>query len=125
MVKRGRGDIFNMSSIAGKQAYPNGTAYCAANYGVTGLSAVMRTELKDNGVRVCCIHPGATWTPSWSASGLPGGENDASRRYCAGDHWTCTALGAVPWWKRSCYVRNWAIFSLHVARTEEVIVQSA
>ena len=70
MVKRGRGDVFNMSSIAGRQAYPNGTAYCAAKYGVTGLSAVMRAELKDKGVRVCCIHPGATWTPSWSKSGV-------------------------------------------------------
>lgn len=70
MVKRGRGDIFNMSSIAGLQAYPNGTAYCAAKHGVTGLSAVMRAELKDKGVRVCCIHPGATWTPSWSSSGV-------------------------------------------------------
>ena len=73
MVKRGRGDIFNMSSIAGLQAYPNGTAYCAAKYGVTGLSAVMRAELKEKGVRVCCIHPGATWTPSWSASGVKSG----------------------------------------------------
>jgi NADP-dependent 3-hydroxy acid dehydrogenase YdfG len=70
MVKRGRGDVFNMSSIAGQQAYPNGTAYCAAKYGVTGLTAVMRSELKDKGVRVCCIHPGATWTPSWSSSGV-------------------------------------------------------
>lgn len=70
MVKRGRGDVFNMSSIAGRQAYPNGTAYCAAKYGVTGLSAVMRSELREKGVRVCCIHPGATWTPSWSSSGI-------------------------------------------------------
>jgi NADP-dependent 3-hydroxy acid dehydrogenase YdfG len=70
MVKRGRGDVFNMSSIAGRQAYPNGTAYCAAKYGVTGLSAVMRAELRDKGVRVCCIHPGATWTPSWSGAGV-------------------------------------------------------
>jgi NADP-dependent 3-hydroxy acid dehydrogenase YdfG len=71
MVKRGRGDVFNMSSIAGRQAYPNGAAYCAAKYGVTGLSAVMRAELKDKGVRVCCIHPGATFSPSWSGSGVP------------------------------------------------------
>lgn len=70
MVKRGRGDVFNMSSIAGLTAYPNGTAYCSAKFGVTGLSAVMRAELKDKGVRVCCIHPGATWTPSWSGSGV-------------------------------------------------------
>ncbi len=70
MVRRGRGDVFNLSSIAGLQAYPNGAAYCAAKFGVTGLSAVMRAELKDKGVRVCCVHPGATWTPSWAASGV-------------------------------------------------------
>jgi NADP-dependent 3-hydroxy acid dehydrogenase YdfG len=70
MVKRGRGDVFNMSSIAGRQAYPGGAAYCAAKFGVTGLSAVMRAELKDQGVRVCCIHPGATVSPSWAGSGV-------------------------------------------------------
>lgn len=70
MVKRKRGDVFNLSSIAGQQAYPNGAAYCAAKFGVTGLSAVMRAELRDKGVRVCCVHPGATWTPSWSQSGV-------------------------------------------------------
>ncbi|HET7535053.1 MAG TPA: SDR family oxidoreductase [Candidatus Didemnitutus sp.] len=69
MVKRGRGDVFNMSSVAGLGAYPGGAAYCAAKYAVTGLSAVMRAELKDKGVRVCCVHPGATWTPSWEKSG--------------------------------------------------------
>ena len=71
MVRRGRGDVFNMSSIAGLQAYPGGAAYCAAKYGVAGLSAVMRAELKDKGVRVCCVHPGATWSPSWSGAGVP------------------------------------------------------
>lgn len=70
MVKRGEGDIFNLSSIAGLQAYPNGAAYCAAKYGVTGLTAVMRAEMKGKGVRVCCVHPGATWTPSWKKSGV-------------------------------------------------------
>jgi NADP-dependent 3-hydroxy acid dehydrogenase YdfG len=71
MIRRGRGDIFNLSSIAGLQAYPGGAAYCAAKHGVTGLSAVMRAELKDKGVRVCCIHPGATFSPSWKGSGVP------------------------------------------------------
>jgi len=70
MVKRRRGEVFNVSSIAGLQAYPNGAAYCAAKFGVTGLTAVMRAETKDKGVRVCCVHPGATWTPSWQKSGV-------------------------------------------------------
>lgn len=71
MVKRGRGDVFNMSSIAGFTAYPGGTAYSAAKFGVTGLTKVMRAELRDKGVRVCCVYPGATWSPSWDGSGVP------------------------------------------------------
>jgi len=70
MVKGKRGDIFFMSSIAGLEAYPNGAAYCAAKFGVTGLAQVLRAETKAAGVRVCCVHPGATWSPSWSGSGV-------------------------------------------------------
>ncbi len=70
MVKRGRGDVFFMSSIAGLSAYPSSAAYCAAKFGVTGLAKVLRAETKGTGVRVCCVYPGATWTPSWSESGV-------------------------------------------------------
>jgi NADP-dependent 3-hydroxy acid dehydrogenase YdfG len=70
MVKRGRGDVFNMSSIAGLTAYSGGAGYCAAKFGVSGLSKVMRAELRDKGVRVCCVYPGATISPSWDGSGM-------------------------------------------------------
>ncbi len=70
MMKRGSGDVFFMSSIAGLGAYPGGAAYCAAKFGVTGLAKVLRVETKGTGVRVCCVHPGATWSPSWSGSGV-------------------------------------------------------
>ena len=70
MLRRRRGDIFFMSSIAGLGAYPGGAAYCAAKFGVTGLAKVLRAETKRAGIRVCCVHPGATWSPSWSKSGV-------------------------------------------------------
>ena len=70
MVKRGTGDVFNMSSIAGLNPYPGGAGYCAAKFGVTGFSKVMREELKDKGVRVCTVYPGATVSPSWEGSGV-------------------------------------------------------
>jgi NAD(P)-dependent dehydrogenase (short-subunit alcohol dehydrogenase family) len=70
MLKQKDGDIFFMSSIAGLEAYPNGAAYCAAKFGVTGLAKVLRAETKATGVRVCCVYPGATWSPSWSGSGV-------------------------------------------------------
>ncbi len=70
MLKRKRGDIFFMSSIAGLGAYPQAAAYCAAKFGVTGLAKVLRAETKEAGIRVCCVHPGATWSPSWAKSGV-------------------------------------------------------
>ena len=70
MARRGRGHVFMMSSIAGRDAYPDGTAYCAAKFGLTGLGAVMRRELRERGVRVTTLYPGATWTPSWKESGV-------------------------------------------------------
>lgn len=70
MARRGRGHVFLMSSIAGREAYPNGTSYCSAKFGVTGLGAVMRREMREHGVRVTTLFPGATWTPSWENSGV-------------------------------------------------------
>lgn len=71
MVRRGRGDIFNMGSVAGLKAHPGAAAYTAAKFGVAGLSQAMRAEWRDKGVRVCCVHPGPTASPSWKGSGVP------------------------------------------------------
>ncbi|HEY1848899.1 MAG TPA: SDR family oxidoreductase [Opitutaceae bacterium] len=73
MVRRRRGDIFNMGSVAGITALPGAPAYTAAKFGVAGLSRAMRAELRDKGVRVCCVHPGATVSPSWKGSGVAPG----------------------------------------------------
>jgi short-subunit dehydrogenase len=71
MVRRRRGDIFNMGSVAGITAFAGAPAYSAAKFGVAGLSKAMRAEFQDKGVRVCCVHPGATVSPSWKGSGVP------------------------------------------------------
>ena len=71
MVRRKCGDIFNMGSVAGIGALPGAPAYTAAKFGVAGLSKSMRLEFRDKGVRVCCVHPGATVSPSWKGSGVP------------------------------------------------------
>lgn len=70
MAERGRGDVFNMCSVAGLQPYPGGAGYCAAKFAVDGLSKVMRAELREKGVRVCTVYPGATVSPSWEGSGV-------------------------------------------------------
>jgi NAD(P)-dependent dehydrogenase (short-subunit alcohol dehydrogenase family) len=73
MVQGRRGDIFNMGSVAGITALPGASAYSAAKFGVAGLSKSMRAEFRDKGVRVYCVHPGATVSPSWKGSGVPAG----------------------------------------------------
>ncbi len=71
MVRERKGHVFNMSSIAGLNPYPGGTAYCSAKFGVTGLSKVMRREMMEHGIRVTTVYPGATFSPSWEGSGIP------------------------------------------------------
>ncbi len=73
MVQRRCGDIFNMGSIAGISALAGAPAYTAAKFGVAGLTKSLRAEFKGVGIRVCCVHPGATVSPSWKGSGVPEG----------------------------------------------------
>jgi len=80
MVKRRRGDIFFMGSIASFKALPGMAAYGAAKFGVLGLARVLREELRATGVRVIAVMPGPTWTPSWGGQGVP-----AARLMPAGD----------------------------------------
>ena len=62
MVKRHKGHIVNVGSIAGKQTYAKGTVYCAAKSGVEAISKGMRLELVPEGIKVSNIAPGAVET---------------------------------------------------------------
>ena len=70
MMARQSGDIFNMSSTAGFEGYAGVSAYCAAKHGVSGFTKALREEVKGKGVRVCCVSPGPTYSPSWQGSGV-------------------------------------------------------
>lgn len=62
MISSGRGDIINISSIAGKNALPNGAAYSASKWGLNGLSYSVAEELRRYKIRVSVICPGSTHT---------------------------------------------------------------
>ena len=62
MLKRGSGHIVNISSIAGKNALPNGAAYAASKWGLNGLSYSVAEELRSHNIRVSVICPGSTNT---------------------------------------------------------------
>ncbi|MDZ7738391.1 MAG: SDR family oxidoreductase [Bacteroidales bacterium] len=58
MVKRGKGHILNIGSIAGEEVYEKGNVYCATKHAVHALSKSMRIDLLEHGIKVSNIAPG-------------------------------------------------------------------
>ena len=71
MLKAKSGHIFNMCSTASITAYTNGGSYCISKFALLGMTKVLREELKEKGIRVTAILPGATLTASWEGTDLP------------------------------------------------------
>jgi len=61
LLERG-GHIINISSIAGKNALPNGAAYAASKWGLNGLSYSVAEELRGQNIRVSVVCPGSVDT---------------------------------------------------------------
>ena len=70
MIGIARAHVFNMCSIASIQAYPSGGSYCISKFALLGLTKVLRAELLNDNVCVSAVMPGATYTDSWTSSGL-------------------------------------------------------
>jgi short-subunit dehydrogenase len=70
MMARRAGHIFNICSIASLKAYHHGGAYGISKYALAGFSANLREEMKDHGVKVTAVFPGAAYTDSWADSGV-------------------------------------------------------
>src|ERR1041384_6036280 len=62
LIEAGDGDIINISSIAGKNALPNGAAYAASKWGLNGLSYSAAEELRVQHIRVSVVCPGSVDT---------------------------------------------------------------
>ncbi len=62
MLKRGRGDIINISSIAGREVYPGGNVYCATKHAVRALTRGLKMDLLGTPLRVSSVDPGLVET---------------------------------------------------------------
>lgn len=80
MVRRDRGHVVNMGSIAGHIVYPGGNVYNATKFAVRALTQAMNVDLVDTRVRVSCISPGAVQT-EFSEVRFHGDEERAERVY--------------------------------------------
>ena len=70
MASRGGGTIVNVSSVAGRKGWAGAAAYCAAKFGLTGLSQAINAEGAEHGIRCCVLYPGGMDT-DWTADDHP------------------------------------------------------
>jgi len=62
MIKRRKGHIINLSSVYGKSASADSSAYCASKFGIRGLSQSLAQETERYNIRVTTVHPSTTKT---------------------------------------------------------------
>jgi NAD(P)-dependent dehydrogenase (short-subunit alcohol dehydrogenase family) len=58
MRQRGGGCIVNVSSVAGRFAFPPFTPYCASKWALEALSEALAGEVKSSNIRVLLVEPG-------------------------------------------------------------------
>jgi len=80
MASRKKGLIVNISSIAGKEAYPGGNVYCGTKHAVEAITKGMRIDLLPHNIRVSSIAPGMVET-EFSLVRFKGDENKAEQVY--------------------------------------------
>jgi NADP-dependent 3-hydroxy acid dehydrogenase YdfG len=80
MVKRKRGHIINIGSVAGNEMYEKGNAYCATKSAVEAISHTMRIDLLRHHIKVTNVKPGAVET-EFSVVRFKGNEDKAASVY--------------------------------------------
>jgi 3-oxoacyl-[acyl-carrier protein] reductase len=58
MLKQKSGSIINVSSMIGRGAYANFTAYAASKWGLEGLTVTLAAEIRPSNIRVNSVDPG-------------------------------------------------------------------
>ena len=79
-LRTSRGDLVNLSSVAGRTARPGNAVYAATKWGMNGWSEGLRQELHPD-VRVMVIEPGAVATELTDHITDPGAKQAAEQMY--------------------------------------------
>jgi NAD(P)-dependent dehydrogenase (short-subunit alcohol dehydrogenase family) len=69
LIRKARGRIVNMGSIAGRGAMPLMGPYSASKFALEAMTDALRLELQQWGIEVSIVEPGAIATPIWEKSG--------------------------------------------------------
>jgi 3-oxoacyl-[acyl-carrier protein] reductase len=72
--QRGGGWIINISSLAGKNPFAGGAAYCASKAGLNAFSEALMQEVRYDNIRVSCVMPGSVATGFGGRSSADGAD---------------------------------------------------
>jgi 3-oxoacyl-[acyl-carrier protein] reductase len=72
--RRGGGFIINISSLAGKNAFADGAAYCASKSGLNAFSEALMQEVRYDNIRVSYVMPGSVATAFSSGDAAKGAD---------------------------------------------------
>lgn len=61
-LKKSKGYVITISSLAGTNFFSGGAAYNASKFGVTGFTQAVMLDLRDKGIKVSTIMPGSVAT---------------------------------------------------------------
>ncbi|RYG03608.1 MAG: SDR family NAD(P)-dependent oxidoreductase, partial [Chitinophagaceae bacterium] len=61
-IKKTKGYIFTISSLAGANFFAGGSAYNASKFGLTGFTQAVMLDLRKHGIKVSTIMPGSVST---------------------------------------------------------------
>jgi NAD(P)-dependent dehydrogenase (short-subunit alcohol dehydrogenase family) len=64
-LMRAGGTIVNNLSLAAHAVFAGEAAYCASKHGALGFTGTLREEVRERGIRVLALMPGATDTDIW------------------------------------------------------------
>jgi NADP-dependent 3-hydroxy acid dehydrogenase YdfG len=120
MVARNKGHIFNIGSIAGKDVYENGNAYCASKFAVGALSKAMRIDMLKNNIRVTLIAPGMAET-EFSIVRFNGDQQRAKNVYKGFDALTAEDIAGVIYYCATL-PENVCINELEITPTQQASV---
>ncbi|MEZ5974802.1 MAG: SDR family NAD(P)-dependent oxidoreductase [Planctomycetota bacterium] len=83
LIKKGRGDVVLLGSVAGRQVYPGGNVYNATKHAVRALYEALRLDAGGRGLRFTTVDPGMVET-EFSIRRL--GDEAAAKAVYAGMH---------------------------------------
>ncbi len=98
MRERRSGVIMNLSSVAGRVAFPRSGFYSATKWAVEAMSESLHLETRSFGIRVVLIEPGAFETDFAKRSAVRSAnlESEGQPYHPVAKHWTDVALSMMP-----------------------------